>query len=581
MVTPTHIEIAARVRRFTPRRLDAVAWAAAREAVVQAVLAANPPTLLEADYYCTHLTLFLAGLSREKWDQVSAPDVAQLLTSTAIDVFTSEMGMPGKSKHTRQTARTRLRQLQRGVLGRTKVASSPRAASKKASGFWMRVTGLAPFTALAEAYRTLGGSLHITAWMEFAESLSTDLLTMFPAANATALPVGTLRGVQMGAEALREVKAPQGVSLMATQPTSSTPAAKPMSRAAALRMARAAQTTAPAPQLAPAPALATELQTMVDGWCPQGVSAQVWAPVAAAAATAMAAYAPASKSSLMNIRSAIADYCLWVHARRNRVHAGDLTVEELVAEGALEAYFAGPLADRPDATQSTIRSVLRRVVRKLAPQSQPMPISYQPVQPPYTEAECVAFVLLARNQPTEHLRRELSALVALGLGAGLSAEDSRLIAPCHVRELQLGSDGLALAVRVPADGPRGRVVVLRREYESLLREALALHKQARRGASTPLYGVNPRRRNGANRVTEKAVTAMGQGVNVSAARLRTTWLVAAMSSPVPFGALLHASGLRTPRTLTDLLPFCPAPDPTAVALALQIAGSSANAQVAS
>ncbi len=581
MVTPTHTEITVRVRRFTPSRLDAPAWAAARDAAVEAVLAANPPTLLEADYYCTHLTLFLASLSTGVWDRVSEPDIAQLLTSTAIDVFTSETGMPGKSKYTRKTARTRLRQLQRAALDRTKAPSRPRATSRKASRFWMRVTGLAPFTALAEAYRTAGGSLHITSWMEIAESLTTDLRTMSPAANATTPPVGTLRGVQMGAEALREVKAPQGVRLMATQPTSSTTVAKPMSRAAALRMARAAQTAVAAPLITPVPALATELQTMVDGWRPQGVSEQVWAPVEAAAATAMAAYAPTSQSSLMNIRSVIADYCLWVHDHQTHAAGADLTLEALVAAGVLEAYFAGPLTVRPDATQATARSVLRRVVRKLAPQTAPTPISYQPVQPPYSDAECASFVLLARNQPTAHMRRELSAMIALGLGAGLAAEDSRLIAPWHVRELDLGDSAPALAVLVPGEAPRGRLVVVRREYEPLLREVLALHKQARRSSSTPLYGVNPKRRNGANRVTEKAVTATGQGVDVSAARLRTTWLVACMSSPVPFGALLHASGLRTPRTLTDLLPFCPAPDPLAVALALQVAGGASNAQVAS
>jgi hypothetical protein len=175
---------------------------------------------------------------------------------------------------------------------------------------------------------------------------------------------------------------------------------------------------------------------------------------------------------------------------------------------------------------------------------------------------------LCRQQPTDPLRRALSATVALGAGAGLGSEDQRAIAPEHVREVDLGAEGIVLAVTVPGPAPRGRTVIVREPYADLLREALDLHARARRGRSTPLCGVKVDRRNGANRVAAKAVTATGTGVELSAARLRNTWLVACMSSPVPLGALLHASGLRTPRTLADLLPYCPPADPTQVAALL-------------
>lgn len=57
----------------------------------------------------------------------------------------------------------------------------------------------------------------------------------------------------------------------------------------------------------------------------------------------------------------------------------------------------------------------------------------------------------------------------------------------------------------------------------------------------------------------QAVTANGQDVELSASRLRATWPVAAMSAPVPLGALLGAAGLRSARTLVDLVPYCPRP----------------------
>ena len=68
---------------------------------------------------------------------------------------------------------------------------------------------------------------------------------------------------------------------------------------------------------------------------------------------------------------------------------------------------------------------------------------------------------------------------------------------------------------------------------------------------------------------EHAVTARsGERVAIEVNRLRATWLVAAMCAQVPLGPLLAAAGLRSARSLTDLLAHCPAPDPAEVAAAL-------------
>lgn len=42
-----------------------------------------------------------------------------------------------------------------------------------------------------------------------------------------------------------------------------------------------------------------------------------------------------------------------------------------------------------------------------------------------------------------------------------------------------------------------------------------------------------------------------------------------MSADVPLGALLRASGLRTARTLVDLVKYCPQPDEEVVAAILR------------
>jgi hypothetical protein len=65
-------------------------------------------------------------------------------------------------------------------------------------------------------------------------------------------------------------------------------------------------------------------------------------------------------------------------------------------------------------------------------------------------------------------------------------------------------------------------------------------------------------------------------VDIEASRLRNTWLVAAMCAPVPLADLLRAAGLRTARTIGDLLPYCPDADPAVIAAALAAMGDAAT-----
>ena len=430
--------IAQRVRRYTPKRLDAAAWNACREAVVQAVLAVRPPTLLEADYYTTHLCLFLASLTRRQWDRVGAPDVRLLLTEAAIEAFTSREGMPGKADNTRKTARTRLRWLHSAVHQVELAPLEPRAASEVARRFWGSVLELSPFTALVAGYERLGHSLHISSWVNLSKELATDLSVLLEQASATGIAAGTVDASRLGAAALRDAVAPQGVIAVTHASNVTSKSQKTVSRAAALRQAKASLVAKPL--IADVPELAPELSVMIDGWCPQGVADAIWSPVADVAAIAMAAYAPASTSSIMNIRSIVADYCLWVHARPARSACGDLTAEELLAEGLLEHYFAGPVSERPHATQGTVRSVLRRVVRNLRPGKRPEPIAYTPVQAPYSEAECASFGLLPVGADPD-LRPKLTERISIrpananAIEAALTMIDSLNAANRHVREL--------------------------------------------------------------------------------------------------------------------------------------------------
>lgn len=243
----------------------------------------------------------------------------------------------------------------------------------------------------------------------------------------------------------------------------------------------------------------------------------------------------------------------------------------------MEEYLAGPMATRPVHTRATVRSIIRRALRNLAPDLAPEKLAYCPVQAPYTPGECAALVRLARNQPTSAMRRGLSAIIALGLGAGLSAGEQRDVTPERVREVSIGAGLVGLVVEVT--GERARTAVVRADYEKLLREAISRHFEEGRTSSQPLYGRSITRQNATGNAKKSARTALGIGVEIDAARLRTTWLVACMSAPVPLGALLRASGLRSARSIGDLIAYCPEPDAASIASALRAIKD--NSEVAS
>ena len=216
----------------------------------------------------------------------------------------------------------------------------------------------------------------------------------------------------------------------------------------------------------------------------------------------------------------------------------------------------------PESTKATARCAIRRALRGLSTTPEPEKYRRGSLKPPYSSAECAGFVRLARNQPTKGRRRAMCALVGLGLGAGLDGREQKMVTPEVCCDIELANGEKALGINMP--GPRPRLVIVSAEYEGLVREALALHRQERRRPDQPLYVNTSGAANVTTRAAERAVTATGEPVEISGSRLRSTWLLAAMCSELPLGALLHASGLRSPLGFVDLLPYCPTPDPADV-----------------
>ena len=515
------------------------------------------------------------------WDQASTPDLAAVLTLDVIDEATSRAQWKQGGEAARTFYRGGLRRLGRSIGSIPARHSVPRPVGAGGRELWTSMSGHGPLVAVVGAARSRGYVIHPTAWRGFGDDLAAGgslevLLTQSATASATASGAGTLEAVRLvaGACAAASEVTPRGEVSPAnrTEQQTTPKAPKRLSRAAALRQARqahakrttatqqtavASAVTLPAIEV-PDSELAAEVQDAIESYRAIKVAGQQWSRVEASVRLAMRAYVPPSAKWVSTQGGHVARFGLWLLQRPERIHAGDLQLPEFADLDLVTAYVAGPLADSPASSRATARAVLTRIVHRLRPDTAPERITYTPIQAPYTPTECAAFVRLARNQPTKDRRRALSALVALGLGAGLDGHDLREVAPAHIREVTLSKDRSVLVVTVPG-GQRPRTVVMRDGYADLLREAIDLHNSSKRGKNTPLTGNKATRANVGSAVTDKAVTATGPGVDISTARLRSTWLLACMCAPIPLNVLLCTAGLRSARSLADLLPYCPAP----------------------
>lgn len=567
------------LRRYQPDGLSPEQWDKARETAIEAVLATGVTSLRQAQNSLSRFGVFLSW--HPMWVRSSEPDMKTLLTSAYIDSFVSV-------KNANRVTRTYLRGVARAV-GALPVAA-PIATQRTrpvAVRFWTKVVDLGPFTALAAGYRRLGNSLTMCTFGGISERLTgpqwdRGRLVAQDSQDCTSvlLPEATATLCAAAVE-LRDASDPASMSgsPAVTKKTVTAKVAKPLSRTAMLRAAKAAQNVrdaaaiqratgkSPEPTLAALPLLPEEIAKAIVDFCPYRFGETNWERVAEATRHIVAGYDPPSLAWVRTQMGVLARFCLWVSQRPVRANSADpLRVVELLEVGLIDEYLTGPLATSPDGTRATVRSTLRRGVRRLAPDLASPAIAYQSVQAPYSAYECASLVRLARNQPTLTTRRGVSAIVALGLGAGLSAQEQRSITPESVVEVEL--DGIAFLF-ITVTGPRARTVVVRAGYEELLREALAIHRRQGRREDQLLYGRDVERLNVTTPVTSRARTALGTGIDLDPARLRSTWLVACMSSPVPLGALLRASGLRSARSLVDLVAYCPEPDERSVTAALR------------
>lgn len=282
------------------------------------------------------------------------------------------------------------------------------------------------------------------------------------------------------------------------------------------------------------------LQELVDGYQCRFLTEQQMQLVRPFLAEVIAASGVTAADTMRDYRTHVAALAGYALARGRQ-----LTRTEVLTTAFIDEYVRVGMAGEADNLKGRRRSILLGLASQAnpgptAPAKMP-PLPHTSVRPPYTPAELAVIVRICGGQPTERKGRDLSAVVGMGAGAGLDSVDQRGIRVEHV--VDLGEDGLDIHVQPP----RPRIVPVRASLEHLLRRATA----GRRGEEL-LVGLKPDRRNTSARAVENA--ALYKVPHIEPARLRATWLADLMTDAVPLGVLLQAAGLKSARTLADLLP---------------------------
>ncbi len=222
----------------------------------------------------------------------------------------------------------------------------------------------------------------------------------------------------------------------------------------------------------------------------------------------------------------------------------ELTVTKVLTTDNIDHYVRVGMAGESSDNRAERRRRLLWVARAANPgptvPATLSPIGYEAIKAPYTPTERATILRAARTQPTARKGEQLGAVVGLGFGAGADSVDLREL---WVRDIvDHGESGLC----VQFHGNRPRIVPVRRVAEGLLRGALA-----GRAPGELVIGADINRRNTAARIIEKA--ALYKVPHIEPARMRATWLADLMTDPIPLAVILRAAGLKSARTLTDVM----------------------------
>ena len=260
-----------------------------------------------------------------------------------------------------------------------------------------------------------------------------------------------------------------------------------------------------------------------------------------------------SRSGLQSFESTVkhctaaSAYLLW----RCREHLS-LAVADAMTFEAVDQFYLRGLGEMTARSKNDYRTRLHGLAGRVNPGLTAPTIvtqGYAVVRPGYTAVDVAAISRVALRLHPPLARRKLCAIVGFCLGGGLDPTELSHLTPSAVQD----NGPAGIKVRVP--GARARVVMIRRDFEGMVRIGLEGVPP-----SSPLLG----RIKGRSGAVSAAIEKMDlyDCPTVTGSRLRTTWLSWLLTQSVPLNVIMAAAGLKSARTLTDLMAQLPTVDPT-------------------
>ncbi|GAB2654434.1 hypothetical protein GCM10027169_18420 [Gordonia jinhuaensis] len=260
------------------------------------------------------------------------------------------------------------------------------------------------------------------------------------------------------------------------------------------------------------------------------------------------------------VRDAVADYApndpaaardlLWACARLThwcwRVAGYDLDRSIVFHRTTIVEFLVRGRGEMASGSAGNLRRLLLNMADKLAPDLLAVavpPAGRGETSVPYTELECADMAAWAAGQATAHRYRNATLLLALGLGAGLSAPEIQNI---RTGDIAVDDDGVLLRI----DGERPRMVPVLARWEQPLADL------AEASMRPDIHIFRPRARRTPRLVSHFTATCNGDVVP-NTRRMRATWLIGHLTAGVPIRALMEAAGVESLNTLTRYLVHVP------------------------
>lgn len=296
-----------------------------------------------------------------------------------------------------------------------------------------------------------------------------------------------------------------------------------------------------------------EVNAWLERYEPRFVPSQLWhGQLRDFVVPAVAKLAPASPSSAGEMARVLIRISAWCLSQ-----GLSLDWERVLEPDTVERFVSVGITD--NGCRATFRALLRRLgplLTSKAPwEPRPESVSRRHLASPYSPDELDVLWRDAEHQSTPARLRAGQALIALGAGAGL---DGRWVTKVTTGDV-VGRDGIVF-VRVGEPVARDVPVLARWELEVLRLAATA--------GDMFLVGGHSLSRNRAGFLACKFQAAQGHP-QLSAPRLRSTWLVHHLTIGTRLPELAKAAGLAGVTVLSDLLPNVAALDPEQAAVMLR------------